>query len=391
MAEEIKTFEYHFVQVWNANDKKNRLIFSNGTDSKIIYSTNALGLPIEPSTVIENKGLISRSKDSVYYEKYYVERDFTKVIQRNIIRSTIDLFSGQAEDAFGGKPTEERPKLEIAVNPDSKEFVPEKEYFLDTGILEPIKAGVVLNKPVLLIGETGVGKTAVIRHLAAESRNGFRRLNLNGSTTSDEFVGRWKLSKDKEMVWIDGVLVEAMKKGLWLLCDEINACLPEISFVLHSVLDDDRMVVLSNKDNEVVKPHKDFRFFASMNPNYAGTHSLNLALEDRFSIVVAVDYPSQVQEIKIVEAKSEFRDKDIIKKMVQVANKLRQEYKQERTSTPFSTRKLIDWAILTKTFGLAQAYKYAVINKMPITEQVVGSDIAATIFVGDEFKKELSL
>ena len=383
-----KMFSYNYTHVWDPKEKKNRLIFSNGTDSFIIYSTNIDGRAINALDVINNKGFISRGKDEKYYEDYYKDRGFTTIVQLEVgIKFGRDIFA----EADKIEASKEKIVLEVPKNETNKDFVPEKEYFLDTGILEPIKAGIILNKPVLLIGETGVGKTSVIRHLAAETNNGFRRLNLNGSTTSDEFVGRWKLSKDKEMVWIDGVLVECMKRGLWLLCDEINACLPEISFVLHSVLDDDKMVVLSSKDNEIVKPHKDFRFFASMNPNYSGTHSLNLALEDRFSIVVSVDYPSQAQEVKIIEAKSGFTEREVIKKMVQVANKLRQEYKQERISTPFSTRKLIDWATLAKTFGVTEAYKYTVINKMPSSEQVVGNDLAATIFVGDEFKKEMTI
>ena len=46
------------------------------------------------------------------------------------------------------------------------------------------------NLPALLIGESGTGKTSAIRFLAHETKNGLRRVNLNGGTTADELVGR---------------------------------------------------------------------------------------------------------------------------------------------------------------------------------------------------------
>jgi len=271
------------------------------------------------------------------------------------------------------------------------EFIPAKEFFHDTGILEPIKAGIKFNKPVLLEGETGVGKTASVRFLAHETNNGFRRLNLSGSTTTDEFVGRWKLNKNREMEWIDGVLIEAMRKGYWLLCDEINAALPETTFVLHSLLDDDNYVVLSQKDGEIVRPHPRFRFFASMNPNYSGTHELNHALRDRFPIVVTVDYPDKHQERKIIITQSGYKNTEIVNKMIDVAHRVRAGYKKQVIESPFSTRRLIDWAKLINIFGIEKSFEYSVLNKFHGEDRKAVLDIADAIFPGDMFKSKLKI
>lgn len=282
-------------------------------------------------------------------------------------------------------------EIELASNPDGGQYVPKKEFFLDTGIMKPLKIGILHNKPVLLKGETGVGKTSSVRFLAGETNNNYRRINLNGGTTTDEFVGRWKLNKDKEMVWIDGVLVDAMVNGHWLVCDEINACLPEITFVLHSVLDDDRMIVMSAKDGGIVKPHANFRFFATMNPDYAGTNSLNVALENRFPLVINVDYPTRAQEIKILTTKTK-QDKGLLGKMVMVASKSRMSHKNEDISTPVSTRALLDWAgLMDNGMTVDEACGYAILNKMNKEDREHVLDIADQIFAGSSFKKTLKV
>ena len=48
--------------------------------------------------------------------------------------------------------------------------------------LKKIAMSVQLDDPVLLIGETGVGKTSLVRCLAAMTRHNFRRFNLSGQT-----------------------------------------------------------------------------------------------------------------------------------------------------------------------------------------------------------------
>ena len=179
--------------------------------------------------------------------------------------------------------------MELPVREDgSSPFVPPPQFYISAdGALEKVMWAVAHNLPVLLIGETGVGKTLLIRHLAHETHNGLRRVNLNGMTTVDEFVGKLMIN-DSGTYWSNGVLVQAMEAGDWLLIDEINACLPEIAFCLHSLLDDDRMIVLTEYDGRTIRPHSNFRLFATMNPSedrkYGGTKPLNEALLARFRV-----------------------------------------------------------------------------------------------------------
>jgi len=219
------------------------------------------------------------------------------------------------------------------------------------------------NKAVLMIGETGVGKTALVRYLAQETKNGFRRLNLNGQTTVDEFVGKIMLN-DKGTFWQDGVLLDAMRNGYWLLLDEINAALPEILFVLHSLLDDDGYVVLAEKDGEVVKPHKDFRIFATMNPSgrYVGTKELNKAFLSRFPMILQLDFPQEKHEIDIVKVYSKIDQKEVYN-LVRMANDLRQSYKKGEINFLISTRDLINCAKISEDIGMKEAIQLSILNR----------------------------
>ena len=230
-------------------------------------------------------------------------------------------------------------------------FVPHDNVpYSDTNnILPTLAYAIKENMPVLMIGETGTGKTSAIRDLAKLTNNEFRRVNLNGSTTVEELVGKILINKDGTY-WVDGVLTEAMRDGKWLLLDEVNAALPEVLFVLQSVLDDDRFLVLAEKeDKEVVKMHPNFRIFATMNPfeDYVGTKELNKAFLSRFPITIKVAYPTKDQEKQILRARFPDATKltdAIIDTMVGVCHNVRDSKDAEDLDFIFSTRDLIQWA-----------------------------------------------
>ena len=54
-----------------------------------------------------------------------------------------------------------------------------------------IIADIVENRRVMLIGHTGAGKTSLIEQVAARSKHGVLRSNMNGQTTVSDFVGFW--------------------------------------------------------------------------------------------------------------------------------------------------------------------------------------------------------
>lgn len=238
------------------------------------------------------------------------------------------------------------------------------EYKDEQNIMNVIGYSLANNVPCLLIGETGTGKTSLVRYACQQLNAPYRRINLNGGTTCDELIGK-TLIKDGTTYFHEGVLIEAMRNGYVLVLDEINCALPEVLFVLQSLLDDDRMVVIDNETNEIVRPHKNFRIFATMNPseNYAGVRELNRALLSRFGLVVEVNYASKDTEVSIIADR--VGDKRVIewaKALVNIADTTRQQYKKQELDFVLSTRDIIATCTL-----LAQACD----KKKAITEKDV--------------------
>ncbi len=275
-------------------------------------------------------------------------------------------------------------QIPVNLSNTSSYIPPEQVYVLPPqGYLEKIAYAVVHNLPVLLIGETGVGKTMSVRYLAWKTNNGLRRVNLNGATTVDEFLGKL-LINEQGTYWVNGVLVDAMLAGDWILLDEINACLPEIAFSLHSLLDDDRMVVLMEYDGRIVRPHPNFRVFASMNPSeegrYGGTKTLNEALLDRFPMVVQMDYLPEAEEIEAVMSQSGNSDRQLVTLMVRVAEDVRQAVHNEKVFGSFSTRRVVDWARMCMKFDVRESARYTVLNKLSKYDTEVVEDIIDLYF-----------
>ncbi|HOU36235.1 MAG TPA: AAA family ATPase, partial [Candidatus Omnitrophota bacterium] len=188
--------------------------------------------------------------------------------------------------------------------------------------LEAIGQAVTLNDPILLIGETGVGKTSLVRYLAYLSNNNFRRFNLNGQTDKLEFIGGRRPQADGTLKWVDGILIESMKNGYWLLLDEINLAEPQIIERINSLLDDDRNIILREHDGEKIVPHPNFRLFATMNPvEYAGRQALSPALMNRFR-VKWIEELSERELLNLVRRKFGF-DEDVIARVIMLHQNLR--------------------------------------------------------------------
>ncbi len=288
----------------------------------------------------------------------------------------------------------------LPINPDSSDFLPEISHFVDEA-LEPdniagIMAAIRFGYPVLLEGPTGSGKTSVIRWLARQTNNSYRRIQLNGSTTIENFVGKYLLSSEGTY-WIDGILTDAMRKGHWLLLDEINAALPEVLFVINSILDDDRALILDQKeDREVVTPHPNFRLFAAMNPwqDYAGTKEMNKSQLDRF-VKFQYDYLGEADESKIVAEQAgiaeslgqdDRHDDPLALRMVKIANIIRRMEANAEITAVCSTRQLIQWAKMCHALDIKKAARFTLLNKYDAEErQLIANEIDKFFADGESF------
>lgn len=231
-------------------------------------------------------------------------------------------------------------------------------------VLSTLEIAFSENIPTLLVGQTGTGKNTILRHIAEKhDRTDVVRINLTGETTVEDLTGRVQL-KDGNTVDQDGNVTLSVRKGKILILDEINACQPEVLFALQSLLDDDHSLTLPN--GEVIKAHKDFRVFATMNPTsgYVGTKSLNKAFMSRFGVVLEVDYVDAQTELELLTSVVPKLEKKDALIMVETARIARQKLENDQLSFPISTRDLIYWASMTVQLkDITKAYQHTVINK----------------------------
>ncbi|KAK6358357.1 AAA ATPase midasin [Orbilia blumenaviensis] len=193
-----------------------------------------------------------------------------------------------------------------------------------------LERAIVKNEPVLLVGETGCGKTTVCQLLALALRKNLETVNAHMNTETGDIIGAYrplrnraeftqrllqslqylfstyfpdqiqdglkgllraydqlqpevKLDLPQDIInqiqdartqasqlfeWVDGSLVGAMRKGDLFLLDEISLAEDSVLERLNSVLEPEREIFLAEKGYKDAKitAHPEFQFFATMNP-----------------------------------------------------------------------------------------------------------------------------
>lgn len=111
---------------------------------------------------------------------------------------------------------------------------------------------------------------------------------------------------ETEISFQPSAIVVAMERGAWVVVDEFNTGQPSVMAVLNSVLDDRKRIQVPGYG--LVKAQPGFRLFATMNPDYEGTCSLNPATASRFTHIEfrAADKITPIILSRVPDAKKAF-------------------------------------------------------------------------------------
>ncbi|XP_070589310.1 midasin [Erythrolamprus reginae] len=147
--------------------------------------------------------------------------------------------------------------------------------------------------PVLIQGDTSVGKTSLIRWLAAASGNHCVRINNHEHTDIQEYIGCYTSDTSGKLIFKEGVLIDAMQKGYWIILDELNLAPTDVLEALNRLLDDNRELFIT-ETQETIKAHPRFMLFATQNPPglYGGRKVLSRAFRNRFAELHFDELPS---------------------------------------------------------------------------------------------------
>jgi len=154
------------------------------------------------------------------------------------------------------------------------------------------RALVTRQSPVLIQGPTSAGKTSAVAYLAQRTGHRFVRINNHEHTDVQEYLGAYATNAEGQLVFTEGLLVTALRRGDWLVLDELNLAPTDVLEALNRLLDDNRELRLP-ETGEIVRPHPHFMLFATQNPPgaYAGRKVLSRAFRNRFVEVHFDDVP----------------------------------------------------------------------------------------------------
>ena len=335
----------------NQEEKQNELL-NQTSNNEPLFRKDSLKDKIYQICFVQNKSeseactILNEPSDKVHYYYLAVKRRLNETqTTTNPQQNMQDTAISQPLQVQDTSNSTSMPLIPSDNPMDMNQFIPKTNGYIsrkihgtqDTKILESAFSS---KSFVLITGETGTGKTHLVRHFAYMKKLPYARINLNGGTTAEELIGHWVPAKEGGFKWQDGILTMFVRYGGIVALDEVNACPAEILFALHSLLDDERMLVLLDKDGEVIRAHNNFFLVATMNPDYEGTKPLNEAFKDRFPIKLVFDYNDKIEE-KLIE-----NDRILL-----IADKLRPMKAKGEITTPISTRMLIYYVNNLNAFG----------------------------------------
>ena len=158
---------------------------------------------------------------------------------------------------------------------------------------------ITAGEPVLLVGDTGAGKTTVCQLLAILRAQPLRILNCHAHTETADFIGGYRPTRAAAraagappFAWVDGPLLTTMRDGSLLLMDELSLAQDGVLERLNSVLETGHSITLAERAGdtpgsrgaEVVVASPTWRLLATMNPGGDfGKRELSPALRNRFT------------------------------------------------------------------------------------------------------------
>jgi cobaltochelatase CobS len=280
------------------------------------------------------------------------------------------------------------------------EHVPEVDdtYRFDRDTTLAILAGFAFNRRVMVQGYHGTGKSTHIEQVAARLNWPCLRINLDSHISRIDLVGKDAIVlKDGKQVteFKEGILPWALQHPCAMVFDEYDAGRPDVMFVIQRVLEVEGKLTLLDQ-NRVIKPHPAFRLFATANTVglgdttglYHGTQQINQGQMDRWSIVTTLNYLAHDREVDIVLSKAVHyqRDggRDIVNRMVRVADLTRNAFMNGDLSTVMSPRTVITWAENADIFkDIGFAFRVTFLNKCDELERTLVAEFYQRAFGKD--------
>jgi MoxR-like ATPase len=158
-------------------------------------------------------------------------------------------------------------------------------------LLDRLVIGLLADGHVLVEGVPGLAKTTAVKTLAAAIHGSFRRIQFTPDLLPGDLTGT-DIYHEGQFEFVEGPLFHEI-----ILADEINRAPAKVQAALLEAMQEHQITV-----GGVTRPLPPlFMVMATQNPlEQAGTYPLPEAQLDRFLLHVALDYPSDQEELDIL-------------------------------------------------------------------------------------------
>lgn len=259
-----------------------------------------------------------------------------------------------------------------------------------------------------LVGETGTGKTEMVRFLAHYLRRSLATVQIHNALRPEQTEGGMELRVEDGCSvsrFVEQAVVNVYRDGGFIFLDEIDKASPELSASLHALIDN-KPWTLSN--GTVVTPHPATRVIVAANTigdglskRYVTSQQLDSALRSRISWT-RLQYPTADIEIDILRRQFSTIPLSLISDMVKVANALRDallgvdrlDDADDPIGEPFSTRTLVKWGSrvvgYSKSKSMLETFQKVYLNGVPRDEHEIIIGIVQRILTTEKMNKTLS-
>ena len=280
-------------------------------------------------------------------------------------------------NGFYGNPSTAKPDkkkskkatlCELLMSSASKKppTIEDDGFYVDTELWYVLLRFMHRRKNVMLIGDSGCGKTALIRLLAGRMGKEFNKFDMAVKDPRKTFCGGLRMTDGNTHFEYARFAKKIQTDGL-ILMDEISRADPSANNILIPLLDDDRTMYIEDApDGGGIKAHADCMFWATANlgSEYVGTQALDHALLNRFQ-AIAIDFPPKDIESKLLVKRAGVSkyQADQIAKMGELIRK------NEELSVNVSTRELLDVAeMVFDGWSVAKSVEFTFLSKFESDE-----------------------
>lgn len=343
--------------------------------------------PLAPLFSKDAQALVDKAASKFAASKTEMAQAAENVVQltsANALKPLFEIFSLPRDQCLNKRGE----NINVTVLPQGhlSEFVPEVDpnYVYNQDVLRTALMGVELNIPTMLFGHAGTGKTTVVEQIAARTLRPFIRVNHTANMEESDLTGQWTV-KSGETIFSIGPLAYAMKHGLLYLADEYDMGYPSILATYQAPLEGKPLVIKdADEANRIIRPHENFRFFATGNTNgtsdesglYQGTVSQNAANYSRFGITYEISYMETSIESKLLRQQANLEEADAAT-LVTWAQKVREAFQTSKINSTVGPRELIYAGVVGSRRGsMREGISLAITNRMSLVDRKICEELA---------------